>query len=107
MSKEKEILEIEKIKSKLEYHFEKYKDYKYDSKTASRKKDREKASDNMITHASYLEEILCDPLISSAIIDENQFQFEDFWKYVESDMPDYLTKIDSLLGSLKSNKNDE
>ena len=107
MSKEKEILEIEKIKSVLEYHFEKYKDYKYDSKTASRKKDRERASDHMTTHANYLQQTLYNPLISSAIINENQFQFEDFWKYVESDMPDYLTKIDSLLESLKSNKNDE
>jgi len=106
MSKEKEILEIERIKSVLEHHFERYMSYKYDSKTASRKKDRERASDQMITLADYLQKTLYNPLISSAIIDENQFQFEDFWKYVESDMPSYLIKIDSLLENLKSNKND-
>lgn len=38
MGKEKEILEIEKIKALLEYHFQKYKDYNYDSKGASKKK---------------------------------------------------------------------
>jgi hypothetical protein len=106
MSKEKEIYEIERIKSVLEYHFQKYKDCKYDSKNASKKKDRDRATDNMITHANYLEQQLYNPLILSAIIDGNQFQFEDFWKYVESDMPDYLMKIDSLVEKLKSTKND-
>lgn len=107
MSKEKEILEIEKIKSKLEHHFERYKEYKYEFKFASRKKDRDRASDSMITHANYLQETLYNPLISSAIIDENPYQFEDFWNHVESDMPGYLTKINSFLESLRSNKNDE
>ncbi|RZK38024.1 MAG: hypothetical protein EOO90_23640 [Pedobacter sp.] len=106
MSKEKEINEIERIKSVLEYHFQKYKDYKYDSKVSSRKKDRDRATDKMITHANYLQQQLYNPLILSAILSGNQFQFEHFWKYVESDMPGYLMKIDSLLESLKSTEND-
>lgn len=104
MSKEKEIQEIQRIKSSLEYHYQKYKDYKYNSKTLSRKKDRDRALDNMITHSNYIERELQNSLVFNAISDGNQFQFEDFWRYVESDMSDYLTKIDSLLDKLKSEK---
>lgn len=107
MSKEKEIHEIERIKSSLEYHFQKYKDYKYDSQKASRKNDRSRASDNMFTHAKYIESELQNPLIFSEIHDGNPFQFEDFWKYVNSDLPDYLRKIESLLEKLKSDKEEE
>lgn len=107
MSKEKEIKEIERIKSSLEYHLQKYIDYKYDSKKASRKNERSKASDNMITHAKYIEMELSNPLISSIIYDGSQFQFEDFWRYVDSDLPEYLRKIESLLAKLKSEKEEE
>ncbi|WP_439185815.1 hypothetical protein [Carboxylicivirga taeanensis] len=102
MSKEKQIQEIERIKSSLEYHFEKYKDYKYDSKNASRKNDRSRAMDNMITHARFIEQELSHPFVSDVIYDGNQFQFEDFWKYVASDLPNYLKKIEALLNKLKS-----
>ena len=107
MSKEKEIQEIERIKSSLEYHFQKYKDYKYDSQKASRKNDRSRASDNMITHAKYIESELGNPLIFHEIHDGNPFQFENFWRYVDSDLPDYLRKIESLLEKLKSEKGEE
>lgn len=107
MSKEKEIQAIERIKSSLEYHFQKYIDYKYESKNASRQNDRKRASKNMFTHAEYIERELHNPLVASEISDGSQFQFEDFWKYVESDLPDYLRRIDSLLERLKSEKEDE
>jgi hypothetical protein len=107
MSKEKEIQEIERIKSSLEYHFQKYKDYKYDSQKASRKNDRSRASDNMVTHAKYIESELENPLIFREIRDGNPFQFENFWRYVDSDLPDYLRKIESLLEKLKSEKGEE
>ena len=94
MSKEKEIQEVERIKSSLEYHFQKYQDYKYDSKNASRKKDRDHAHDNMVTHAEYIKNELQKPLVFSEINDGNPFQFEYFWRYINSDMPDYLRKID-------------
>lgn len=107
MSKEKEIQEIEKIKSKLEYHLKKYIEYKYDSKNASRQKDRKRASNNMFNHAEYIERELFNPLVASEISNGSQFQFEDFWKYVESDLPDYIEKIDFLLERLKTEKEKE
>lgn len=107
MSKEKEIQEVERIKSSLEYHFQKYQDYKYDSKNASRKKDRDHAHDNMVTHAEYIKNELQKPLVFSEINDGNPFQFEYFWRYINSDMPDYLRKIETFLEKLKSEKNEE
>ena len=107
MSKEKEIQEVERIKSSLEYHFQKYQDYKYDSKNASRKKDRDHAHDHMVTHAEYIKNELQKPLVFSEINDGNPFQFEYFWRYINSDMPDYLRKIETFLEKLKSEKNEE
>jgi len=107
MSKEKEIHEIERIKFSLEYHFQQYKDYKYESQHASRKNDRNRAFDNMVTHARYIECELNNPLVYSEICDGGQFQFEGFWKYVNSDLPGYLSKIESLLVKLKSEKQEE
>ena len=107
MSKEREIHEIERIKSSLEYHFQKYRDYKYDSQYASRKSDRSRASNDMFTHAQYIERELGNPLVFSEIQNGNPFQFEDFWKYVNSDLPGYLKKIESLLERLKSEKKEE
>ena len=107
MSKEKEIQEVERIKLSLEYHFQKYQDYKYDSKNASRKKDRDHAHDNMVTHAEYIKNELQKPLVFSEINDGNPFQFEYFWRYINSDMPDYLRKIETFLEKLKSEKNEE
>ena len=73
MSKEEEIHEIERIKSSLEYHFQKYKDYKYDSENASRKIVRSRASDNMFTHVKYIESELFNPLVSIAIYEVGLF----------------------------------
>ncbi|MCZ4696438.1 hypothetical protein DWB61_17395 [Ancylomarina euxinus] len=107
MSKEKEILEIERIKESLEYHFDKYKEYKSDAKNASRKKDRDRASDNMVTHAKFIENELYNPLVNSTISNGGQFQFESFWRYVESDLPDYLSKIEALLDQQKSEEEEK
>ena len=91
----------------MEYHFQKYQDYKYDSKNASRKKDGDHAHDNMVTHAEYIKNELQKPLVFSEINDGNPFQFEYFWRYINSDMPDYLRKIETFLEKLKSEKNEE
>lgn len=107
MSKEKEIQEIERIKSSLEFHFEKYKVNKHNLKHASRKKDRDRASDDMITNTKYIERELSNPLVADEIYDGNQYQFEDFFKYVDSDLPDYLRKIESKLERLKSENKEE
>lgn len=105
--KEKEIKEIERIKASLEYHFQEYNDYKLRSTNASKKIDRNKASDDMFTHAKYIEMELLNPLIFSIISDGNPFQFEDFWKYVNSDLPKYLIKIESFLEKIKSEKEEQ
>ena len=107
MNKVKAIKEIERIKDSLEYHFQKYQEYKYISKSASRKNEKKRASDNMLTHANYIERKLHNPLVYNEIDDGNQFQFEDFWRYVDSDLPDYLIKIESLLEKLKTEKEEE
>ena len=107
MSKEKEISEIERIKNSIEHHFSQYQDYKYKSKNASKKDDRNRASDYMYTHANFIERELHSSLVFSEISDQNQFQFENFSRYVESDVPDYLKKIESLLERLKSEKDKE
>jgi len=71
MDKEKVILEIERIKSTLEYHFQKYKEYEYDSRKAPRKIDRSRASDNMFTYAKYIVNI---PVYSVQQIPEQYVQ---------------------------------
>ncbi len=107
MSKDKEIREIERIKSSLEYHFERYRNYKYDAKNSSKKDDRNRASENMCIEAKLIEKELLNPLVLREIYNGNPYQFEDFWKYVDSDLPGYLSKIDSLLEKLKSEKEAE
>ena len=107
MSKEEKIREIERIKSLLENYFQKYRDSKYDSEHASRKKDRDKASNSMMLHANYIKRELSNPLVFNIISDGGQFQFESFWQHVESDFPDYLRKIESYLEKLKSEKDED
>lgn len=104
MSKKEEIQEIERIKHSLEYHFQKYNEYQIKSKNSSRKKDRLQANDDSFTHAKIIERELENPLVWDAINDGNQYQFEDFSRYVTSDLPDYLEKIETLLTNLKSEK---
>ncbi len=107
MSKDKEIREIERIKSSLEYHFGRYRYYKNELKSASKKDDRNRASENMCVEATLIKKELLNPLVFSEIYNGNPDPFEDFWKFVDSDLPEYLIQIDSLLGKLKSDKEEE
>ena len=107
ISKEEKIREIERIKLLLEHHFQKYRDDKHDSEHKSRKKDRDKASKSMILHADYIKQKLHNSIIFNIINDGAQFQFESFGQWVESDLPDYMKKIESFLEKLKSEKDDE
>lgn len=91
---------IEGALSNLKYHFDQYKENKYNSKAFSRKPDRERAHKNMITSSTYLENLLTRQPLVSIIRDGNQFQFEDFWRYVESDVPDYILKIEDHIKNL-------
>lgn len=47
----------------------------------------------MATHASFLQNCLSTPAILPLIVNGSPFQFEDFWKFTDSDMPEYLEKI--------------
>lgn len=107
MSKDKEIHEIERIKSSLESHFAKYRNYKYDSTSASKKDERNRASKNMCIEAELIKKELVNSVILREIYNGNPYQFEDFEQFVDSDLPEYLIKIDLLLGKLKSDKEEK
>jgi hypothetical protein len=89
----RKIQEIEKIKSLLEYHYQKYWNNKYDLQCASRKNDKKKASDKMLTHVKSIEQLLRNSHIINIIDNGGQFQFEGFRNFIESDFPDYLKSI--------------
>lgn len=55
----------------------------------------------MISTAQYVEKLLLNPVTFDIIADGNPFQFEDFWKYVESDLPDYLQTLKAHLETLE------
>jgi|LSQX01.3.fsa_nt_gb hypothetical protein len=104
MNKENKILEIERIKRTLESHLSKYKEHKHNSKHASKKADRDKASKEMISYANRLEQKLYNPLIYNIIDDGNPFQFEGFWSQADFYLPTYIEQIESFLEKLKSTK---
>lgn len=92
-----EIRKLKELIPRLEYHFENYKEYKHQAKYASRKIDRDRSHKSMISSAGYIENLLLEWPCYGIIKNGNQFQFEDFWKYVESDMPDYLSALKTHL----------
>lgn len=48
----------------------------------------------MYSHAEYLEKTLTEnPYVLAAVYNVNQFQFEDFINFVDSDMPGYIQKV--------------
>lgn len=102
MNKEQQIKETERIVTSLRYHLQKYREYKIKSQTSSRQKDKSNANNNMITHADAIEHELSNSLVYGVISTGGQFQFEDFWRYVESDVPNYISIIETHLETLKS-----
>lgn len=92
---------------KIEKHFEEYKEHKTQSKIASKKADRNKATNSMMNSADEIEKLLREYPACEIIKDGNPFQFEDFWKYVASDMPDYLKALKAHLDKLKIEDNEE
>lgn len=101
---------IEELKyqlCRLESLYQSYLEYKYNSKHARLKKDRQRATDNMFTYADMIEKILVNSPIAEIVVDGGQYQFEDFYKFVESDMPDYLEKIKKHIKSLETSEYNE
>ena len=101
-----ELSELESLKRALpvlEGHYEMYLVEKDKSNCSRLKKDRERAKHTMFTHAEYLERSLTDnPDVLAAIFDGNQFQFEDFVNFVDSDMPGYIQKVKDKIEKLES-----
>ena len=72
------------------------------------KKDREHAKHNMYSHANYLEKTLTEnPYVLAAVYDGNQFQFEDFINFVDSDMPGYIQKVKDKIEKLEAEMHKE
>jgi hypothetical protein len=62
----------------------------------------------MFTHAEYLERSLTDnPYVLAAVFDGNQFQFEDFVNFVDSDMPGYIQKVKDKIEKLEAEMHKE
>lgn len=104
MNKNSEIRTIEDALYRIEYHFEQFLDYQYESKTASLKKNRARASKNMSTSAGFLKQELRAPIISGIIASGSIYQFEDFYTHVDSDLPGYIELIKKALNELKSSE---
>lgn len=88
--------------SRLESLYNLYGEYKEKSKTARLKKDRERATSSMFSYAEMIERTLVNPPIAEIIVDGGQYQFEDFYKYVDSDLPDYIKKIKERIAELEN-----
>ena len=99
--KQRNISQLERVVSSLEYHLEKYKESKCKSKNGRLQKDRKQALDDMFTHAKYMKAELEQvyPIISDG--SPSYFQFEDFGKYAESDVPDYIETLKNYIEKLK------
>lgn len=106
-----ELSELEILKralSVLEGHYEMYLVEKDKSNFSQLKKDREHAKHNMYSHSEYLEKTLTEnPYVLAAVYDGNQFQFEDFINFVDSDMPGYIQKVKDKIEKLEEEKHKE
>ena len=87
--------------SRLESLYNLYSEYKEKSKYARLKKDRERATSSMFSYAEMIEQTLVNPPIAEIIVEGGQYQFEDFYKYVDSDLPDYIKKIKERIAELE------
>lgn len=100
MAKSEELKELKDALEILEFHYSEYKDYKCKSKHG-RLKDKERALSEMMAHAKLLQNCLSTPAIFPLIANGSPFQFEDFWKFADSDMPEYIEKIKRRIEELE------
>lgn len=101
MEQSEELQELKNALEILEYHYSEYKDYKYKSKHEKLKRNRDYALSEMAAHAKFLQNSLSTPAIFPLIVDGSPFQFESFWKFADSDMPEYLEKIKRRIEELE------
>lgn len=92
----------------LEGHYKMYIEERDKSNYSRLKKDREHANHNMFSHAEYLKRALtANHYVLATIYDGNQYQFEDFIKYVDSDMPGYIQKVKERIEKLEGKMHKE
>lgn len=101
MEQSEELQELKNALEILEYHYSEYKDYKYKSQFGKPKRNKEKALSEMATHAKFLQNCLSTPAILPLIANGSPFQFESFWKFADSDMPEYLEIIKRRIEELE------
>lgn len=94
---ENKLREIKFHRERLDSLYSSYREAKCEYRNGRTKKVREHGLDNMFSYSKMIQDTLCNPPISEIVLDGNPYQFEDFWKYVESDMPGYLRKIDEVI----------
>ena len=105
---EKGIVELEQVVSYLEYHLQQYCDYEQKFKYDRIKKDRDRALDNMVTHADYIKNVLLREDVYPIIKNGSPLyiQFEDFWRYVKSDTPGYIETLKKYIENKKRTERD-
>ena len=81
-------------------HYQIWNNQKSKSKRG-RSKDREYALSEMMAHAKFLQNCLSTPTIFPLIANGSPFQLESFWKFADSDMPEYLEKIKRRIEELE------
>lgn len=93
------ISELERVIHSLQYHLKEYNEYKSDWKSASTSKKRSDGLELMSTHADFMRRELTMPNILDIIKEDFSapFPFEDFWKYANSDVPEYIVKLNQEL----------
>lgn len=104
----KNMIKLSELKSlktallELEGHYNMYLEERDKSYNSRLKKDRKSAEQNMYAHAKYLVMTLTkNPYVLAVVYNGNQFQFEDFIKFVDSDMPGYIQKVKERIEKLE------
>lgn len=97
--------EIEDVIKQLNKRLDVYVGYKYDSRNASRKEDRKRALSNQLTEGEIILSYLkSHKNVFDLIIDKNPFQFEDFYKKADSDIPRIIDKLKRYVDELNEGK---
>ena len=100
MNKQEEIQELKSILSSIISLDKQYREHNYNYRYAPKAKDREYAGKNMSIYSDYIEQELCNPIVSKIIKRDSPFQFENFWREAGSVVPGYIEKIESRLNDL-------
>lgn len=85
----------------LEGQYKLYGEAKDKWRHARRKRERDAGLSSMCAHAKAMELVLQNPYIFSLIKNEGPFPFESFWKYADSNMPEYIEMIKARIAQIE------